>query len=877
MSNVKGSWARPVQGVSQQPPKLLKEGQSLVVDNMIPDPVSGLTKRTGTDHIAKLLDTLHQDAKIHHYVRDSQEEYFVVLEPDGTPKVFGADGTQHVVTVVNGADYCSTTNPKSELAMQTIADYTFIVNKGEQVLVASDQSAAVVEEAMVYVQYGFYGRKYKVIIDGAEVASSHTPDGSISSHIDLVATDYVCSQLLSGTIWTGAHLEAAGELVYETVGGDPPTSELVGIRTALSPSADITFIAIGGTQYIVGVDGVTFTGGYVYIPGLFAPGTVVDVYYKIPSSGGLASLAGFVVTRYGDSLHIKRADGAPFEVRTEDGAQGKDLIAIKGTVTSVGELPPVAPAGFIIKVKGAGKSEDDSFYLKAVARDGNQTVWVETLAPSTKYKFNAATMPHTLVRESVDVEGVATFVLDRGEWVDRDVGAEDSNPFPAFADQSTPTTIQSVGIFQNRLFFTSGETVSMTRTGRFFDFFRQSTQATADDDPIDVYSDSAQVSNLLHSVSLDGDLVFFSPNAQFVLKGDKPVTKATATLKQSNTFKVQVGAAPVPAGEYVYFAYDAGAFSGVREFFTDSVVDTKRARPVTEHVNKYIKGKVRGMSASTNQNWLLVLSTGERNVVYVYNWLWAGSEKLQSAWHRWVWPADEEVLYATFSNDVIHLFIKRAEGVYLESLDIGDLNSEGLTFPVRLDRKHALAALKVGDRWEFDDLFPEESTDNLEYVLAFGCYPEDVGTTCTFERSGDKLITYDNISALGVCQLVGGKKYTSTWVPGQALVKDYQGRIIESDTLRVQQVWLNYEKTGHILVTVSDTDGNSEVNEFNGRVFGDSNNLVGFAPLTDGTFNFPVMQESDKFTISISSSSHLPLQVRDMEFSGQFTQRGKRI
>lgn len=876
MSSVKGSWARPMQGVSQQPPKLLKEGQSLAVENMIPDAVQGLIKRTGTDHIAKILDSLHADAKIHHYTRDNIEEYFIVVEPDGLPKVFGIDGRQHVVTNVHGSTYCAHTNPKAGLAMQTIADYTFIVNKDRSVLVKSDAAPAAIEEAMVYVQYAFYGRKYKVFIDGAAVAEFHSPDGSSAEMIDQVATDYVCSQLMSGTIWTGAHM-SGGYINYSSSGGDPPGTYASSISVDLTTSADITFVAIGSTQYTIGVDGVTWVGGTLTIPGTFAEGTVIDVYYKVPTGGGLSSLDEFTCSRYGDSIHIKRTDGGPFTLRTEDGAQGKDLIAVKGSITSVGELPPSAPDGFMVRIKGAGKSDSDAFYLKAVGKDGNDTRWMETLTPGSKIRFDAETMPHTLVRESVDEEGIATFTLDMGSWVDRDVGADDSNPFPAFADMTNPTTIKSVGIFQNRLYFTSGESVSTTRTGRFFDFFRASTQATAEDDPIDIYSDSEQVSSLIHAVKLDEDLVFFSPGGQFLLKGDKPVTKSNATLKKSNTFKVQTDAAPVPAGEYVYFSYDVGAFSGIREFYTDSVVDTKRARPVTEHVNKYIKGKVRGMSASTNQNWLLVLATGERNVVYVYNWLWAGNEKLQSAWHKWVWPTDEEVVYVTFSNDIIYFFIKRPEGVFLESLDIGDLNSNGLSFPVRLDRKYTATATKVADHWQIEDKFPDESTDSLECVLSEGCYSEDMGTTCVFERSGDYLITYDNISSDTTCTVVVGKKYTCKWIPGQPLVKDYQGRIIVSDVLRVQQVWLNYEKTGHILVTVSDTDGNSEVNEFDGRVFGDSNNIVGFAPLRDGSFNFPIMREADKFTISVSSDSHLPLQIRDMEHSGQFTQRGRRI
>lgn len=875
MSKVSGSWARPIQGVSQQPPKVMKDGQCQALDNMIPSAVRGLEKRIGTEHIERVLDSMHPDSKVHHYRRGTGEEYFIVLQPAGDIRIFGIDGREHVLEVTNGLAYCTTADPKQNIAMQTIADYTFVVNRTVPVLQSTALTPAKVNEAMVYCQFATYGRTYRVLVDGIVAGEFRTPDGSVSTHIDQVDVGYVMDRIAFGTIQDSRVLAQVPVFTSGGEGGELPTYTI-----ELPAGASVTFVyeTVSGLVYTVGSGGVTYVANVLYLPST-AEGKEVTVIYSVPIAGGLTLLAGYDVTQYESSFHIKRTDGAAFDIKTEDGAQGKDLIAINGFVTELSQLPPTAPDGFRVQVLGQGKKQKDSYYLEASESGGNVIKWVETTTPVTKYNYNVATMPCALVRDSIDVEGIATFVLDYAPWVARDVGGDDNNPFPGFISPDNPIPIKSVGIFQNRLYFTAGESVSMSRTGRFFDFFRNSTQVRADDDPINVYADSDQINDLMHSVVLDKDLVFFSPNAQFVLPGGKPITPDTATLSQVNTFKMQVSAAPVPAGEEVYFAYSNGRFSGIREFFTDSVIDTKRARPITEHVDRYIAGTVRYMAASTNQNWMVLLAD-PGNVLYVYNWIWQGQEKVQSAWHRWVLPEDERIEYATFSQDTIYLFISREEGVYLEKIDIGDPAPEFLPFPPRLDRRHeSIATRDVGNpkKWTMPDMFPEEDLQDLEFVLGTFAHPEFIGCPVSFERVGGVLETYEDLSPVDICAIVCGRKFQSKFVPSQPTVKDYQQRVIEVDKLKLGQVYLNYEITGNLTVTVRDIYGNVDVSNFSGRVMGDPTNLAGFAPLVDGSFNFPVMQEAEKVTIEITSDNYLPLRIRDMEFTGQFQQRGKRI
>lgn len=788
--------ARPIQGVSQQPEKTRNDGQCSVQDNMSASVVYGLKKKTGSFHIAKILDSLGDNAKVHHYRRGDGEEYFIILEEsNGTPRVFSVDGVEQTVVVASGEAYCTDSNPTSNFDMQTISDYTFIVNKTVPVELRSEQSPSIANSAIVYVQFATYGRKYRVFIDGVGVAYWKSPDGSSSSHTDDVDTSNVATELYNDLV--------------------------------LLPELN--------------------------------------------------------VTRDRNNIYISRVDGGDFSITTEDGSNGDDVIAVKGRVEELSDLPPRAPEGFTVEISPPG-DDSSSYWLTAVGNDGDSVTWTETIAPETKYGYDKGTMPVTLVRTSI-TNGLATFTLSEGDWKDRASGDDETVPYSGFIYEESPVPIEGIGIFQNRLYLLSGESLCLSEgDGNFFNFFKPSAAVSVDTDPIDVYTDSAQISTLQHGAVLDGDLAIFSSNGQYILSGEKPVTRENATLRNATTFECNVKVKPVAAGDNIFFAYDFGEYTGVREFFTDSITDTKKANPITEHIPSYILGSARALETSTNQNWLFVLSNSVRNVMYVYQWLWLGAEKVQSAWHRWVWPDDEEVIRVVFSKDKLYMLIRRPEGVFLESLMIGDPSDTGtistnvpLGFPIRLDRKHTVTATFNNNRWEFPDMLPDEDLENLIAVRASGCYDEDIGATVIFEREGSIFISYDDLSDSGTCELIIGKSFKAVYEPTLPVVKDFKNRVLGVDKLTVSRMHLNYEDSGYVKVTVTDRWRKSREYEFSGRVLGEYNNIVGFAPLREGTHTFPVHQKADSVTVNISSDSYLPLQIRDLEWSGHFHQRSRRV
>ena len=116
---------------------------------------------------------------VHFINRDINEKYIVYIF-NNTIRIFDFEGNEKTVHMQDDADYINTDKPKGELRLVTIADYTFIVNTNKKVTMSTTKSpdSFSTQGALINVKQGQYGRTYKIWIDGQEVASYTTPDGS---------------------------------------------------------------------------------------------------------------------------------------------------------------------------------------------------------------------------------------------------------------------------------------------------------------------------------------------------------------------------------------------------------------------------------------------------------------------------------------------------------------------------------------------------------------------------------------------------------------------------------------------------------------------------------------------------------------------------
>jgi len=603
----------------------------------------------------------------------------------------------------------------------------------------------------------------------------------------------------------------------------------------------------------------------------------------------------FNLTAVDNTIVMSRIDGGDFSVSIDDSADNKNSAVIKGKLSNTQLLPGRAPEGFLVEIDppGGSKLDNSTFWLKAVNTESDHVTWQETIAPGVSVGFDTSTAPHVLVRESINGSGQATFTLREGEWEDRKVGNDSTNPIPSFVNER----INMVGVVQNRLYFTAGENVVCTRTGDFFNFFRQSAQASLDTDPIDVYADSPSTNVLKSSASFEGDLIFFSDRAQFLLDVSKPLVAKTATLRQVTEFNNIIDVDPVASGDSIIFSFKYGNFAGVREFFTDSLVDTKKAKPITDHVKKYVQGLPTIMKTATSLNVLCLKTDSLDNTLFVYDWLWQGVDKVQSAWGKFQFGEDDKVLYFEFRNEKLLLVMLRdGTNVVIEELDLGDPPEDVIDFRIKVDRQKKIDWTwdAAEQRWYCSDPFPAADVDTLWAVISGhggangdsldeteGVENIDVGVDIAFIRDGNMLYSEDEflegVVANQKIETIMGYKINFEYTPTNPVAIDQHGLPLEQDFLTVNKIVINYNSSGGVKITITRKSGQVKTKDYGYRVLGSPGNKVGFAELEEGVHNVPIHLKSDSYTLTLQTDSYLPLEIRDFEFNGLLSRRGLRL
>lgn len=656
----------------------------------------------------------------------------------------------------------------------------------------------------------------------------------------------------------------------------------VSASSEMTETADIqAVITVGlcnyGRTYEVVVDGVS--NSYTTPNGGTASDTTnIDTTYVASQiyDDMDNNLTGFTISRHANYIFIKKDDGSDFTISTRDGSGGNDLVLVKGSVDALDKVPARAPEGMQIQVAPNGATDDSIIYLLATSTDGDRTLWKETTQQGIPKGFDVNTMPFNLIRDSVDEGGVATFHMEVGDWADREVGDNDSNPLPSFVDSDIPKPITSIGTFQNRLYVTGGENLVMSRTDEYFNFYRYSAQRHINTDPIDIFSDTSSVNVLNSSAKLNGNLVLLSDYAQFGMSGLNPQTYETATLREMTSYECVSTVKPASSGENIYIAFNYGDYAGIREMYVEEVTDTVRARPITDHVDNYIEGEILQMAASTNVNTLFLLSEGARNKLYVYDWLFNGNEKVQSAWHEWVWPEGFEIVGISFVRDKLYvLSVYKDTYTVLEEFNMSEPLEYELPFNIKLDRHYPVDFtynLSTG-YWQTAQLsYPQFIDANTEIVGIDNDDPDNNGITVPAVWDEDNEILYtDYPLSEDTGRSVGcivGSLYDATYEPTPPQLKDYQGNVTSLSKPIVGVLYFNFDEAYHYDVTVDDDIGGSNTTYYNNRFIGHSNNVVGFSPIGAVIQDVAVRRQADKVKFRLHAKSHVGFQLREIEWTG---------
>ena len=520
--------------------------------------------------------------------------------------------------------------------------------------------------------------------------------------------------------------------------------ELAVIGGATDPKNIRVVTASDGTTTYTGKKGVIDHGSYSgYTGGLSAfsaASTSKGQYFTVKDSDGDA------LDGTESIIHISNS-AYPFTVEVTDGKGDTYMRALNGSdeVAKFGYLPgSKVPEGFVAKISGAKDQGQDDYYVHWVSG-----VWKETARPrypgglvadqggaarqvlvdkEARTTLDSASMPVQLYKNFGTVNGVADsiyFTLKPITWSKRTVGDSSTNPFPSFGNYSGSTdatdalyVINDIFFHRNRLGFVSDENVILSEAGEYFNFFHTTVLSVLDTAVIDVAVSNNQVAILKSAIPFQENLVLFSDLQQFKLTSDQFLTPTSVTVDVATNFETSTDAKPVPAGKTIFFPFQRGAYSGIREYFIDIASETNDANEVSAHVPEYIEGTVKKMAVSSNEEVLLVLSDSNRKELTVYKYYYNDKEKLQSAWSKWKF--DAEIIDVEFIGSVAFILFRRGNGsndeVYLEKLNLSVDSASAILddkIGVRLDRRVKLTSEDLlvdstptpSAAWEFSETY----------------------------------------------------------------------------------------------------------------------------------------------------------------------------
>lgn len=619
--------------------------------------------------------------------------------------------------------------------------------------------------------------------------------------------------------------------------------------------------------------------------------------------------AEFTLAREGNLIVLTRVAGkSDFKIKAKDGLGGGALGVVYKEVGAITDLPLFAKNGFRVKVRGDGDLTADDYYVEFKTDGENQDIgpgsWVETIAPESILNYDSTSLPLFITNT-----GLNEFKLEHLRTAPRSVGDETSNPFASFSGQ----VIQNSVFFKNRLGFVCGSNVILSEAGLGrenteglfeYNFGRTTVTTLLDSDPIDIIVESDRVTNITAASASQENLILFAENGQFVLKGEELLTPRTVSVKPITNFKYNNETDPVSIGSHIYYPFNLGNNTGIREFALNKTTDVYESTEITEQVPRYIPKDITYFSGSLSENLLGILSNEDDQSLYMYRYFFSENKKVLSSWFKWEFNMKirgfefiDSMLYLIVANASTNIssivsiplnFDGEDEGLATYTVDGGTLTTTLTVSPndnvTHLDMR--VPAIVHDDKIKFPTYTAGSDKPFRENISTFAV----AGTSSSpytatsdiavYTDRGIKIpVTVTNVgssSYLDVVDTGTWPDYTSVWVGfefpstytfSEQIFKGQAGQARTPNAAAkqfIKNLSLYHTSTSDYKVKVTPDKRNTYTNEFPGTFTGSGSALR--TELKDGFFRAPVFTSSKNVEIKIENDGAKPSNFQSAEF-----------
>jgi hypothetical protein len=241
------------------------------------------------------------------------------------------------------------------------------------------------------------------------------------------------------------------------------------------------------------------------------------------------------------------------------------------------------------------------------------------------------------------------------------------------------------------------------------------------------------------------------------------------------------------------------------------------------------------------------------NDIYVYNYFWSGTEKVQSSWHLWRFSG---TVQGTFlDGDDLSVLLQHDDGqLYLETVNINfDTALEaGSRTVVLLDRRYTLSP--------DTPILPYTTLEPIRYVNAHG-------KSITKTTAKDLVTAGETVWA--------GVDYTFEFEFSKFVGIINQQPVLSGRTT-LRNYTLNYTNTAFFQLVVL-RGPQTWTKAFNARFLSNPANILDDAILESGQLRVPVTGLNDQIRVLLKNDSHLPCVFSGAEVEAFFVMPTNRM
>lgn len=838
MAKAGGTYPDIVQGVSGKEPQHRRPGQTHEQVNMLSDPVNGLVRRRGTRYTARLAVAL-SDA-----IRAELQDMDVFDFMQG------------------GREYALLFRRKASTAGS--ATFAFLYDKTGEAFIP------ITYENSTWVNSLISGGVSGVVSIGAYVYIAGNTTIPTATSINLWETDENWHQL-AGWIRTGKFntnyivnlIRPDGTLLtvtYKTVPAAYP---------GILDTSDIPFYLPDGTTpdpaYQKKVNDRVNEYNSDVNAWIVSSAEQTRPEYIAEKLSDLLVDAGVSSTYVNGGVLID--DDQFVDITVSDEGDGTTFYANGKEIPDASFASKYHFHGKIIRVRPEGAGADESFYLRAELESGatsgfGAVIWYETAGVactldnlvSQLYIYNGVAY---VARNGAGLTSLAPGSGEHPAYGERVVGDGLTSPIPWFVDKQ----ITMLSVFQDRLVVGSRNYINASKSGDYLNFWRGSVLTIADDDPVEVFAHGSEGDVLRYAVLYNGNLIIYGDSQQYGVPGEQMLTPKSPIIRAVSANRDSTDARPITSGNYIFYSQYGNANTSLHQMRVGALNGQATVTDeLSEELDSWLKGRPLQVVATTAPNYIMFRTADHPRGFYMYRYEdnKNNGQRVVASWLRFEYAAalGTVIGVSSFKKNAL-VFTARNGSVVADTFDLKtDPDSKGAH-----DSRVAYVNRALADVADSAAVAVISSGDAFLLGTPMSMVADFLSQ---FDTDVSGLMEYGVVSPGMVS-------------PTNPFARDQNGQAVLDGRLTLNRVTVDVRNAGGMIGVVVTRNGSTTTTDFEGRILGDSDNVIGAQPVFDGELSIGVGKEVRECRYEIHTKDWLPLNVTGLAWVGQTFNNVRRV